>query len=44
MLLQLALEVKSFPTLITHNSIGFLVHLVDVLAEVGELLVALGTL
>ena len=44
MLLQLALEVKGFTTLITHHSLGLLVHLVEVLAEVGVLLVALGTL
>ena len=44
MLLKLALEVKSFTTLITHHSLGLLVHLVEVLAEVGVLLVALGTL
>jgi len=44
MLLQLALEVKGFTTLITHHSLGLLVHLVEVLAEVGVFLVALGTL
>ena len=43
MLLKLALEVKSFTALITHHSLGLLVHLVEVLAEVGVLLVALGT-
>ena len=36
---QLAVKVESLPTLLTHRVLGLLVHLVDVLAEVGVLLV-----
>ena len=36
---QLTLQVEGLATLLTHRVLGLLVHLVDVLAEVGVLLV-----
>jgi len=44
MLLQLTWEVECFSTLFTHDCLGLLVHLVQVLAEVCVFLVTLGAL
>ena len=41
---QLTVEVEGFPALLAHRVLGLLVHLVDVLAEVGVLLVTYLTL